>query len=76
MDILLLMDNHSSHVTLQVLNLCRDNHITILGFSPHTSYRLQLLEVAFYGPFKTAYIRAFYDFLMQRPGQTIGINTR
>lgn len=30
--VLLLMDNHSSHVTLQAVNLCRDHHISVLGF--------------------------------------------
>lgn len=71
--ILLLMDNHSSHVTLQAVNLCRGHNITILGFPPHTSHRMQPLDVAFYGPFKTAYSRACNDFMMEHPGQTIAI---
>lgn len=71
--ILLFMDNHSSHVTLQAVNLCRENYITVLGFPPHTSHRMQPLDVAFYGPFKTAYSRACNDYLMQHPGQVVTI---
>lgn len=71
--VLLLMDNHSSHVTLQAVNLCRDHHISVLGFPPHTSHRMQPLDVAFYGPFKTAYSRACNDYLTQNPGNVINI---
>lgn len=71
--ILLLMDNHSSHTTLEAVNLCRENHITLLGFPPHTSHRMQPLDVAFYGPFKTAYSKACDDYLVEHPGKTISI---
>lgn len=72
--ILLLMDNHSLHVTLKAVNLCRENQITILGFPTHTSHRMQPLDLAFYGPFKTTYSRVCNHFLMEHLGQTISIN--
>ncbi|PSN42431.1 hypothetical protein C0J52_11750 [Blattella germanica] len=36
--ILLLLDNHASHVTLYAIDFCRNNHITMTYFSlvPHT----------------------------------------
>lgn len=71
--ILLLMGNHTSHVTLNAVNLCQQNHIIMLGFSPHTSHCIQPLDVSFYGPLKTAYSQACSDFLTSHPGQTIGL---
>lgn len=53
--VLLLMDNHATHISLESINLCREYHITLLGFPPHTSHRMQPLDVSFYGPLKTAY---------------------
>ncbi|XP_072400901.1 uncharacterized protein [Diabrotica undecimpunctata] len=69
--VLVLMDNHTSHVSLEVIKLCRKNHITLLGFPPHTSHRMQPLDVSIYGPLKTAYSRACEDFLISNPGRLI-----
>lgn len=48
--ILLILDNHISHVSLQAIYFCREHNITMLGFPPHTTHRLQLLDVAVFGP--------------------------
>lgn len=69
--ILLLMDNHASHVTLQAVNLCRENYITLLGFPAHTSHRMQPLDVSVYGPFKGVWSRVCEDFLSNNPGRVI-----
>ena len=53
--ILLILDNHCSHATLAAYNLCRENNITILSFPPHSSHRMQPLDVTFFGPLKKAY---------------------
>ncbi|XP_003240827.1 uncharacterized protein LOC100571979 [Acyrthosiphon pisum] len=71
--VLLLMDNHASHVTLEAITFCRENGIVMLGFPPHTSHRLQPLDVGFYGPLKTSYSQACDDFLVSNPGICISI---
>lgn len=71
--ILLLMDNHASHITLEAVNFCRDNFITLLGFPPHTTHRMQPLDVSFFGPLKTAYSNVCNDFLTMNPGQTVAV---
>ncbi|XP_049310318.1 uncharacterized protein LOC125778074 [Bactrocera dorsalis] len=43
--ILLLLDNHSSHCSVDCINYSRDNGIHLLSFPPHTSHRLQPLNV-------------------------------
>lgn len=50
---LIVMDNHATHVNLQVVEYARKNHIIILTLPPHCSHRMQPLDVAVYGPFKS-----------------------
>lgn len=53
--VLLLLDNHSSHLSVQAIDLANDNGIVMLSFPPHCSHRLQPLDVSVYGPLKTYY---------------------
>lgn len=55
--VLLILDNHYSHSTLESYNFCREHFITIVSIPPHTSHMLQPLDVVFYGPLKKAYNR-------------------
>lgn len=71
--ILLILDNHVSHVSLEAVRLCRDKGVHLLTFPPHCSHRLQPLDVTVYGPFKTAYKRAIYDHHISNPGKCINI---
>ena len=41
----LLMDNHDSHCSLEVVDLARENGLTIVTFPPHCSHRLQPLSM-------------------------------
>lgn len=69
--VLLIIDNHSSHCTLKVYNFCKENGITIVTLPPHTSHRLQPLDVCVYGPLKTAYNRECDSFLRSKNYQKI-----
>lgn len=71
--ILLLLDNHEAHVTVKAVNFCRENGIIMLSFPPHTSHKLQPLDVSVYGPFKSYCATAFSDWLTSNPGKTITI---
>ena len=71
--ILLLVDNHASHVSLEAVRFCRANGIHVLTFPPHCSHRLQPLDVAVYGPMKSAYKRALHDHQMAHPGRRIDL---
>lgn len=42
-------------------------------FSPHTTHRMQPLDVSFFGPLKTAYSNVCNDFLTMNPGQTVAV---
>ena len=41
---LLLLDNHSSHISIGNIEFCADNNIHLLSFPPHCSRELQPLD--------------------------------
>ena len=50
--VLLLLDNHCSHLSVNALELARSNCITMLSFPPHCSHKLQPLDISVNGPLK------------------------
>ncbi|XP_072381743.1 uncharacterized protein [Diabrotica undecimpunctata] len=49
--VLLILDGHSSHTkSLELLHLARENNVILLCFPPHTTDRLQPLDVSFMAP--------------------------
>ncbi|KAF2887142.1 hypothetical protein ILUMI_19031 [Ignelater luminosus] len=69
--ILLLVDNHESHISVEAIRYYKSNGITLLSFPPHTTHRLQPLDVGIYAPFKTHLATAFNDLMLAHPGQAI-----
>lgn len=59
--ILLLCDNHKSHISIEAIDYARENWIVYLTFPPHTSHKLQPLDVTVFGPFKAKLKVAFND---------------
>lgn len=53
----LILDNHASHISLTIFKHCKKENIHMLSLPPHTSHRMQPLDVTFYGPLKAAYKR-------------------
>ena len=52
---LLIVDGHSSHVNMKFIEFC-DNHGIILAIlPPHSTHRLQPLDVGIFSPLSTAY---------------------
>ena len=55
--VLLILDNHNSHATLESYELCRKNGVIMLSLPPHCSHRMQPLDVTFYSTLKAAFKR-------------------
>lgn len=72
--VLLLIDNHSTHCTLEAYIFCKENGITIVTIPPHTSHRLQPLDVSFYFALKTAYNAECSSYLKSHIGERITTN--
>ena len=64
---LLVMDNHSSHVSLAAIETAIKNGIDILTLPPHTSHRLQPLDVTVFEPIKTRYRNEMARWMRQNP---------
>nr|XP_022903992.1 jerky protein homolog-like [Onthophagus taurus] len=71
--ILILLDNHESHTSLETIVFCRDNGIIFVTFPPHCTHRLQPLDVCLYGPFKSYLKSVFNDWLISHPGKRVSI---
>ncbi|CAK1578971.1 unnamed protein product [Parnassius mnemosyne] len=68
---LLILDNHSSHLSLQAIELARDHRVVLLSLAPHTSHRMQSLDTGFFGPLKKAYAVACDNWQVSNPGRAI-----
>lgn len=57
-----LMDGHSSHYTLELLEYARDNNIVILGYPPHCTHVLQGLDVVCFAKMKEVFRKEIHEF--------------
>lgn len=71
--VLIVLDNHASHLSVDMINYCRENGIVLLSFPPHTSHKLQPLDRSVYGPFKRFYNAAADSWMKNNPGKTMVI---
>ncbi|XP_050549651.1 uncharacterized protein LOC118268371 [Spodoptera frugiperda] len=71
--VLLLLDNHYSHVHINALDFCKNNGIILLSFPPHCSHRLQPLDRSAYGSLKKAVNSACDAWMRNHPGRTMSI---
>ena len=55
--ILLLIDRHSSHLTSKFIAKCMNASIDLTNMPPHTSHRLQPLDIGIFGPLKRNLIK-------------------
>ena len=53
----LIFDGHRSHVTLQIVELARNNDIHFILLPPHSTHILQPVDVSVFKPVKTVWNR-------------------
>lgn len=70
---LLILDNHESHLSIEALNMAKSSGVTILTVPPHTTARLQPLDVGLNGPFKTFYNAAVDSWMLRNAGHAFTI---
>ncbi|XP_055956300.1 uncharacterized protein LOC130012422 [Patella vulgata] len=71
--VLLIFDNHDSHITIEAIDLAKNNGVVLLTFPPHCSHKLQPLDVSVYSPLKRYFNEACNAWQLSHPGQTITI---
>ncbi len=62
------MDGHSSHVNMAFLNKYDELRILVLILSPHSTHRLQPLDVGLFQPLSIAYSQEVNHFLTNSLG--------
>lgn len=55
--ILLIYDGHGSHDTAKLVELAVQHNIILFCLPPHTTHKLQPLDVGVFGPFSTAFLQ-------------------
>lgn len=70
---LLILDNLKAHISRKAVEIAKSNGIVLLTLSPHTSHRMQPLDVTVFGPFKIQYSRALDGWMRSNPGKTVSI---
>jgi len=61
---LLLVDNLSSHISMEVIELCREHNIEFVCLPPNSTNKMQPLDVGVFGPMKNAWreqLRRYQD---------------
>jgi hypothetical protein len=70
--VLLIFDGHSTHTkSLEVIDLARENGVVLLCLPPHTSHRLQPLDLTFFRPLSVYYGDELRKWLRCNPGKVV-----
>ena len=69
----LFMDNHDCHLGNDIIEMARANGLSTITFPPHTSHKLQPLDVTVYGPLMCHYKKAVDEWNLSHPGSRITI---
>ena len=59
--LLVVFDGHSSHVSYQVIKRAKEEGVSLLKLPPHTTDRLQPLDVACFRPLKQKWDKAIHE---------------
>ena len=64
----LIYDNHGTPILIDVLDFCKENGIIMLTLPPHTSHKLQPLDMSVYKSLKYFYNQSCADWMRTDPG--------
>ncbi len=69
--VLLYLDGHSTHVSIDLIELARSNDFHLLCLPAHTSHLLQPLDVGVFKSFKCNFNKACSKFMSENPGRVV-----
>jgi hypothetical protein len=73
--VLLILDGHSTHTkNFKLVQMARQNNVHIFVIPPHTSHRLQPLDVSFMFPLSSYYGQECKNWLRNNPGKAVTIH--
>lgn len=62
--VILILDNHESHISVPAIQMAKDNGIMLITLHPHTSNHMQPLDKTVFGPFKKYFNTAANELLL------------
>ena len=65
---LLILDSHGSHININFLNWCHKHRILVAAFPPHSTHRLQPLNVSLFSPLGTYYSEELNNLICKNQG--------
>ena len=65
--VVLFIDRHKTHMTLDVIDLCRENEIILFCLPPHTTHALQPLDVAVFKSLKDHFSKSVRALAFSKP---------
>ena len=69
--VLLITDNHKTHISIKTIDLAKENGITILTIPSYTSHKLQPLDGTICGPYKKSILSSNLCLATQPPRKNI-----
>ena len=69
--VILLLDGHASHKSLEAVEFARANGIVMISFPPHSTHHMQPLDRTFFGPLKQQYNKECDKWMTQHVSQRI-----
>ena len=70
--VLLFLDGHHSHISLQLIKSARSNNVLLLCLPPNTTHLLQPLDVGVFAPVKSAWRAILKRYKLETKGQRVG----
>ena len=69
--LLLLLDGHSTHYQLEVIDKAKKNDVIVLCLTLHTTHATQPLECGVFSPSKAQWSAICHDFIQKHPRKAI-----
>lgn len=69
--VLLILDNHESHISLGAYELFREHNLQVLSLPPHVSHKMQPLDLTIFSSLKMAYNKECELYMVNNPGKRI-----
>ncbi|XP_071083865.1 uncharacterized protein [Haliotis cracherodii] len=69
--IILFLDGHSTHLTLEACTVCVENNIVLYCLPSHASHVIQPLDLSLFSPLKHAWRQSVRDFQISNIGECV-----
>ena len=67
----LIFDGHHSHISLELIELAKNNNIHLLCLPPHSTHLLQPLDVSVFGPVMSTWKEVLKEYQIETCAGTV-----